>query len=293
MRQRTPATGQQVQVEQEGPAKSCNMRRPPVLCDTSIGRLATPLPSISLSSMLLVNNSDVNATTKQDAARPRQEQRLCGLAFSTTAHRNGARKGLGALQTMLQPWRPSLKLLLGTTRSQHLWSQARTGAPLWTSELVRCCCHNRRDLARLVAVWITDSVMYWFVAASLAELASAMPSSGGGMLRPSRPESSTDKPVYHWATVTGGKHGRIAGWFAGWLNSLAWFVGSASLTSIFALQVISMYAEMHPHFEVHNWHVFLTYLISSWLLCLLILFGNKILPLIEQTGGFFTVLDYS
>lgn len=45
--------------------------------------------------------------------------------------------------------------------------------------------------------FITVSVFYWIVAASIAELASAIPSSGG---------------VYHWASVTAGrKWGRVNG----------------------------------------------------------------------------------
>jgi amino acid transporter len=45
--------------------------------------------------------------------------------------------------------------------------------------------------------FIVVSVFYWIVAASIAELASAIPSSGG---------------VYHWASVTPGKKwGRVIG----------------------------------------------------------------------------------
>lgn len=63
------------------------------------------------------------------------------------------------------------------------------------------------------------SVFYWLVAASIAELASAIPSSGG---------------VYHWATVTPGqKWGRVVGFFAGYWNWLAWVWGQASFTLIF------------------------------------------------------------
>lgn len=46
--------------------------------------------------------------------------------------------------------------------------------------------------------FIAVSVFYWIVAASIAELASAIPSSGG---------------VYHWASVTPGKAwGRVVGY---------------------------------------------------------------------------------
>ena len=56
--------------------------------------------------------------------------------------------------------------------------------------------------------FIVVSLFYWIVAACLAELASAIPSSGG---------------VYHWASITPGrKWGRAVGFFAGWWNLLAW-----------------------------------------------------------------------
>ncbi|KAI1028521.1 hypothetical protein LB503_002703 [Fusarium chuoi] len=56
--------------------------------------------------------------------------------------------------------------------------------------------------------FIVVSFFYFFVAASLAELASAMPSSAG---------------IYYWASVTPGKrYGRVVGFFAGWWNYLGW-----------------------------------------------------------------------
>jgi choline transport protein len=49
--------------------------------------------------------------------------------------------------------------------------------------------------------YITVSVFYWIIAACIAELASAIPSSAG---------------VYHWASVTAGSYGRVVGFFARW-----------------------------------------------------------------------------
>lgn len=62
--------------------------------------------------------------------------------------------------------------------------------------------------------FLTVSVFYFAVAASLAELVSAVPSSAG---------------VYHWASVTGG---RTLGFFAGWWNYLAWTFGAATMAAI-------------------------------------------------------------
>ena len=66
--------------------------------------------------------------------------------------------------------------------------------------------------------FIVVSIFYWIVAASIAELASAIPSSAG---------------VYHWATTTPGrKYGRVVGFFAGYWNWLAWVFGTASMSFI-------------------------------------------------------------
>ena len=67
--------------------------------------------------------------------------------------------------------------------------------------------------------FILVTIFYAFVALSIAELASAIPSSGG---------------VYHWASVTPGKRwGRVVGFFAGYWNWFAWIFGAASMSFIF------------------------------------------------------------
>jgi Amino acid permease len=77
---------------------------------------------------------------------------------------------------------------------------------------------NHGDLGVLYE-FIVVSVFYWIVAACIAELASAIPSSAG---------------VYQWASVTPGpKYGRVVGFFAGYWNWLAWVFGAASMTLIF------------------------------------------------------------
>lgn len=59
---------------------------------------------------------------------------------------------------------------------------------------------------------------YFLVAASVAELVSAIPSSSG---------------VYHWASVTPGpRWGRVVGFFAGWWNFLGYVMGAASMAAI-------------------------------------------------------------
>ncbi|KAJ9653970.1 hypothetical protein H2201_009067 [Coniosporium apollinis] len=118
--------------------------------------------------------------------------------------------------------------------------------------------------------FIAASVFYWFIAASLAELASAMPSSGG---------------VYHWASVTAGRYGRICGWFAGWWNFLAWIFGLAATLQIVGAQTVSMYSAFHPNFVTQRWHVFVSYIICTWITCSIVLLANRALPTLEAIGG--------
>ncbi|ORY62450.1 amino acid permease [Pseudomassariella vexata] len=120
--------------------------------------------------------------------------------------------------------------------------------------------------------FLTVSVFYFTVAASIAELASAIPSSAG---------------VYHWASVTPGqKWGRIVGFFAGWWNYLAWVLGAASMASIFGNTVVQMYALNHAGFEANPWHVFIAYILVTWLSCATVCLANQAMPRLNNLGLF-------
>ena len=120
---------------------------------------------------------------------------------------------------------------------------------------------------------IAVSVFYWVIAASLAELASAIPSSGG---------------VYHWASITPGpRYGRICGFFGGFWNFFAWIFGAASTSAIVGNCTVQMYAVYHPDFVAERWHVFISYLITTWSCCCLVLFANRLLPSVNNIGLFF------
>lgn len=116
------------------------------------------------------------------------------------------------------------------------------------------------------------------VALCIAELASAIPSSAG---------------VYHWATVTPGKRwGRPVGYFAGWWNYLAWVFGAASMSSIIGSTVVQMYGLNHPDFVAESWHVFIVYLIITWLACLSVCFFNRAMPYLNNIGIFFILAGF-
>ncbi|KAF5687855.1 cholin permease [Fusarium denticulatum] len=96
--------------------------------------------------------------------------------------------------------------------------------------------------------FIVVSFFYFFVAASLAELASAMPSSAG---------------VYYWASVTPGKrYGRVVGFFVGWWNYLGWICAGASMAAIWSNSIIQIYALKHPDYIMKEVHVFVVFVIS-------------------------------
>ncbi|KAG6988558.1 choline transporter [Physcia stellaris] len=116
--------------------------------------------------------------------------------------------------------------------------------------------------------FIAVTICSCFAAASIAELASAMPSSAG---------------VYHYASVCGGKeYGRVAGWFAGWLNFFTWIFAVSSVSAVVGNEVVTMYGLFHPEFEPKSWHTFVCYVIFTWLCCLVVLFLNRALPMIQQ-----------
>lgn len=74
--------------------------------------------------------------------------------------------------------------------------------------------------------FITACVYYAFIGASIAELASAIASSGG---------------VYHWASITpGARYGRIVGFFTGSLNFFGWIFDLASIVYIPSNVVVQM-----------------------------------------------------
>ena len=50
-----------------------------------------------------------------------------------------------------------------------------------------------------------------------------------------------------------------------------------------------MYAIMHDGFVTQQWHVFVTYIIATWIFVLIVLYLNRALPSIEMIGGFTVV----
>ncbi len=120
--------------------------------------------------------------------------------------------------------------------------------------------------------FITACVFYAFIGASIAELASGVPSSGG---------------VYHWASITPGPNwGRIIGFFCGALNFFGWIFDVASIVSIPANVLVQMYAVFHPDFVVLPWHSFVAFVLVTWLCTAFVIFCNSLIPKLQHVGLF-------
>ena len=133
---------------------------------------------------------------------------------------------------------------------------------------------------------------YGFIAASIAEvhpcpqkvydvglifqLASSIPSAGG---------------VYHWASIAPGPHyGRVLGFYCGWLNFYGWIFDLASIVSIPANVAVQMYAVFHPDLVIQPWHVYVAFILITWFCCAVVVFGNRLLPRLNQIGLFLIIV---
>lgn len=66
-------------------------------------------------------------------------------------------------------------------------------------------------------------------------------------------------------------------------------MGTASILAILGNLAVSMYAIFHPAFVIEKWHVFVAYIIFTWISCATVLFANRALPWISNIGTFFIV----
>ncbi|RFU28996.1 hypothetical protein B7463_g7338, partial [Scytalidium lignicola] len=124
--------------------------------------------------------------------------------------------------------------------------------------------------------FLVAAFYYGFIASSLAEMASSVPSSGG---------------VYHWATLAPGpKYGRILGFYAGSLNFFGWLFDLASIAYIMAELVVQMYAIYHPNYVIKDWQLFVAFLLITWLCVALTVFFNSSLPYLQQFGLFVIIV---
>lgn len=114
---------------------------------------------------------------------------------------------------------------------------------------------------------ILVSVFYTAISASLAELASSMPSAGG---------------VYYWSSVLSRNRGRATGFFTGYLNACAWLLSASSMSSMLGNEAVAMYLLRHSHVRWNSWQVFIVFQIVNWSCCAIVCLGNRFIPLINR-----------
>ncbi|RFU74911.1 choline transport [Trichoderma arundinaceum] len=118
--------------------------------------------------------------------------------------------------------------------------------------------------------FIAVSLCYFAIAAVIAELASALPSSAG---------------VHLWASVaSGSKYGRLVGYFAGWWNCLAWIFAVTSVSNIAGNLCLQIHAYLHPDFDIQRWHVFVCFLAINLASCCIVCYGNSVVPYLNVIG---------
>lgn len=117
---------------------------------------------------------------------------------------------------------------------------------------------------------IVDNFFFLFVALSMAELTSAMPTSAG---------------VYHWsAALAGPRFAKPIGFLTGYFNVLGYTLGLASLYSVAGLEITGLYQLWHPTYRSQQWQVFVVFVVLTWSTASFVQFGNKILPLYTKVG---------
>lgn len=97
--------------------------------------------------------------------------------------------------------------------------------------------------------------------------------------------------MYHWATIAAGPNwGRAVGFFTGWINFWAWLFDLAALMQIGANVVVQMYAIYHGEYVSESWHVYVAFLLVTWLSTGVVIFANRIVPYTQHVGMFFVII---
>lgn len=108
------------------------------------------------------------------------------------------------------------------------------------------------------------------IAISLAELASAYPTSGG---------------VLDWAYECSSKSSRkFVAWTTAWLNTFAWIVTATTWASLVAQQVLALVVLYHPEYIIKQWYTWLVLQVVLVFGLLINLFAVKIMPALDKIG---------
>ncbi|KAM0713423.1 hypothetical protein Q7P37_010385 [Cladosporium fusiforme] len=131
----------------------------------------------------------------------------------------------------------------------------------------------------VVCCLILACVASTIIAAGLAELASAFPSSGG---------------QYHFTFMVSGPSYRApAAFFVGWLSSLGWIFTTASTVAFCSQNSLVLASMYHPAFEPTRWQIFLVYLLITVVSCAIICWGARWVPTAEKAFLAISLLGFA
>ncbi|KAK3073910.1 hypothetical protein LTR53_004092 [Teratosphaeriaceae sp. CCFEE 6253] len=92
--------------------------------------------------------------------------------------------------------------------------------------------------------WIVASVLIQFVALSMAELCSSMPTAGG---------------LYYASAVLAPEGwGPLASWVTGWSNFVGQLTGPVSVGYALSYMILTAAAIVNPDYVIQTWHIYLT-----------------------------------
>lgn len=125
---------------------------------------------------------------------------------------------------------------------------------------------------------ILVSVFYTFISASLAELASSIPSAGG---------------VYHWSSALSKKHGPSSGFFTGYLNASAWLLSACSISFMMGNELVAMHMLRHSEIKWRSWQVFIAFQLLNWLCCGIVCVANRFIPFINRIACILSMCGFT
>ncbi|CAH0033152.1 unnamed protein product [Clonostachys rhizophaga] len=125
---------------------------------------------------------------------------------------------------------------------------------------------------------IAVTILTLAVAASLAEIASSYPTSGG---------------QYHWtAELAPQRWSAVLSWYCGYFNVIGWCVVSASITIVLGQFLMAMIILKHPDIEYARWQGFVIYESLNLIFTLINIYAQKVLPIIHSMGFYICITAF-
>lgn len=128
------------------------------------------------------------------------------------------------------------------------------------------------------AIWSLPvaGLLTFITSAGMAELASAFPVAGA---------------QYYWSfMVSSEQHRAFFAYLNGWLSVLGWWLASASVLNFAASMVLSCANLWYPAYVIQRYHQWLVYVLLTWLVAVVNIFGASVIPYVHKATFFIAVL---